>query len=526
MQKKIVIRNKLQTNSATLQTSSLRGQEHYIIPCVMLVEGVLHSANAENPALALASEFGISPDSWNGRPIVYNHPKINDVFVSANLPEIWDNGVIGQLFESGLSDNNELQANLWLDSSRTPQELIDGFKAGTVFEVSTGLYATEEEASGTYNGKDYSVIWRNISPDHLAILQEGSIGACSIDDGCGAMRTNASKTQATNIKEYFMNQETSVINCDGCKGKGGGGKGGGGKKGEEMIASEQGLLRTFLASVPKRFRASVSKFLGNNQKPIIANELSDIDIRNAIKAALSELELYSYCYIEAVFSKTVVFSAMEMTDYEWSLFQVSYSVAEGGAITIGTDFIEVRPETSFVPVVITGSASEDDRNSGTGAGGGTPVSNGVVSNVSNSSGEIMELSQAQMDSIASNVAEKLKALQGTSATTTTTTTQSANETATTATAPELDNTTKEAIAFAANVRKGLITDLVANGYTEEELKSIPLAVLQKMAVNKGATSSTATSYTGAAGSNVTQHNQNASNEVFTTPMLTFERKPA
>ena len=525
MQKKIVIRNRLQANSVTLQTSSLRGQEHYIIPCVMLVEGVLHSANAENPALALASEFGISPDSWNGRPIVYNHPKINDAFVSANLPEIWDDGVIGQLFGSGLSDNNELQANLWLDSSRAPQELIDGFKAGTVFEVSTGLYATEEEASGTYDGKDYSVIWRNISPDHLAILQEGSIGACSVDDGCGAMRTNTSKTQATNIKEYFMNEETSVINCDGCKGKGGGGKGGGGKKGEEVIASEQGLLRTFLASVPKRFRTSVSKFLRNNQKPIIANELSDIDIRNAIKAALSELEQYSYCYIEAVFSKTVVFSAMEMTDYEWSLFQVSYSVAEGGAITIGTDFVEVRPETYFVPVVITGSSSEDDGNSGTGAGGDTPVSNGVVSNVSNSSGEIMELSQAQMDSIALNVAEKLKTLQ--SATTTTTTiTQGASETAATAAVTELDNATKEAIAFATNVRKGLITDLVANGYTEEELKSISLAVLQKMAVNKGSTSNTATSYTGAAGSNVTQNNQNASNEAFTTSMLTFERKSA
>ena len=69
-------------------------------------------------------------------------------------------------------------------------------------------------------------------------------------------------------------------------------------------------------------------------------------------------------------------------------------------------------------------------------------------------------------------------------------------------------------------------EVASVGYTEEELKSIPLAVLQKMAVNKGATSSTATSYTGAAGSNVTQHNQNASNEVFTTPMLTFERKPA
>ena len=137
----------------------------------------------------------------------------------------------------------------------------------------------------------------------------------------------------------------------------------------------------------------------------------------------------------------------------------------------------------------------------------------------------MELSQAQMDSIALNVAEKLKTLQ--SATTTTTTiTQGASETAATAAVTELDNATKEAIAFATNVRKGLITDLVANGYTEEELKSISLAVLQKMAVNKGSTSNTATSYTGAAGSNVTQNNQNASNEAFTAPMLTFERKSA
>ena len=90
----------------------------------------------------------------------------------------------------------------------------------------------------------------------------------------------------------------------------------------------------------------------------------------------------------------------------------------------------------------------------------------------------------------------------------------------------MDSATKEAIAFAANVRKGLVTDLIANGYTKEELESIPLAVLQKMAVNKGSTSNTATSYTGAAGSSITQNNQNASNEAFTAPMLTFERKSA
>jgi hypothetical protein len=40
-----------------------------------------------------------------------------------------------------------------------------------------------EDTEGVFNGQEFAGIWRNVIPDHLAILPEGVIGACSVADG-------------------------------------------------------------------------------------------------------------------------------------------------------------------------------------------------------------------------------------------------------------------------------------------------------------------------------------------------------
>ena len=74
--------------------------EHMVFPAVMLVEGVV------NNGLALASEFGSNPDTWNGVPVTISHPMDGDSPISANQPEVLEKQAIGQVFNSFLEDNS------------------------------------------------------------------------------------------------------------------------------------------------------------------------------------------------------------------------------------------------------------------------------------------------------------------------------------------------------------------------------------------------------------------------------------
>ena len=479
----------LASEGQTLQTGMLRNQEHVIVPCVMIVEGVLHSSNASEPALALSSEFGAIPQGWDGRPVVYNHPIDSESgdAVSANRPEGWESDVIGMLFNTEL-DGQKLKSDLWLDTSRSPEVLIQGLRDGQEFEVSTGLFALIEEKTGVFNNKRYSQIWRNIVPDHLAILEPGSIGACSIADGCGALRRNSALTQ-----EVYMNSPAqtrvepasslaqSKNNDDLLAASAAGDCGCGGKpSGPALVVENLGIAPRF----SKMFQSMVSK-LGNLFK---TNELSDNDRRTAIQAGLDSIdEQFAYPNVYAVFASYVVFTAMSRDDYDWHMYKLSYSVAEGGAITIGTDLVEVRPETSFVPVVVEGSQADD----------------AVLAASTSSTPELketnMDLSKEQLAAIAAQLqANGLTIVANSAAPATATPTEPAPvkteplanlEAVVKASSPELGNQIKDALEFVGNARKQLTDILVKNGFTEAELSSISTSVLRRMATQPAANAS-------------------------------------
>ncbi len=191
-------------DTSAIRVGQLNGREHLIVPVVALVEGVLHSANAEDPELALASEFARYPDAWNGRPLVMNHPQVDGDFVSANSPEVLEEWAFGKLFNTRLEDN-KLKTEAWIDTlavaaSDNPdiQQTVDRINNGEIVEVSTGLFATVEQLPGKFNGEAYAGIWRSVAPDHLALLAEGCIGACSVEDGAGAPRLNVLRSAFDN----------------------------------------------------------------------------------------------------------------------------------------------------------------------------------------------------------------------------------------------------------------------------------------------------------------------------------------
>jgi len=180
-----------------LRHASFQGRDHIVVPVVALVEGVLQAMNADGPELVLASEFSKTPQGWNGRPVVPNHPAVGDDRVSANSPSILEANEVGRVFNTRVA-GKKLLMDAWLDPdlvTKLESDLLERLNSGKTVEVSVGVFVTAEEKKGKYNGDAYDRVWRDIIPDHLAMLPEGMPGACNIEDGCGAPRRVAKRRE-------------------------------------------------------------------------------------------------------------------------------------------------------------------------------------------------------------------------------------------------------------------------------------------------------------------------------------------
>jgi len=278
-----------------IRVASLFDQEYTVIPCVALCEGVLWPANADSPELALAEEFGKFPAGWDGRPVVYNHPMVNGAAVPASSPQILTENAFGQLFNTRL-DGKKLKTEIWINNSRVSsmpydaQEVIaDLQKPNNMVEVSTGLFTMNEQVAGSYDGQPFAAIWRNVVPDHLAILPRGVKGACSIEHGCGAPRTNSMQpvmraaelnTQAqAQIPEVTTSSsliistvaDTHTEGCD-C---------------EEVTPEEKGMLMKFL-EYARNLTSSGSTVSKEPNTPIVPADLAVNESTDIQENAMNE----------------------------------------------------------------------------------------------------------------------------------------------------------------------------------------------------------------------------------------------
>lgn len=286
------------------RTAELNDQEHLIVPVIAIVEGVLWASNSPQPELALASEFGKFPAAWDGRPILLGHPKnAAGEGVSANSPDVWDTVVLGQMFGTVL-DGKKLKAEMWINTERADKDLVTRMQEGVV-EVSTGLFTETESKTGIYNGEEYKGIWRNIMPDHLAILPEGVTGACSVEDGCGAPRNNKAK-----------GARTMPCNC-----------------------TKQTFQALMASAVP-----FTSELRGG--------ERSDVTTRDALATALSSVDKDAWFYVAAVYEDHFVYGQYDPESGTVKTFDRGYSIKADGTVILAKDITEVRAETSYVPVSV------------------------------------------------------------------------------------------------------------------------------------------------------------------------------
>jgi hypothetical protein len=316
----------LRLNASKARRETYLGREHIVVPMVGLVEGVIWSSNATAPALVLAEDLAVAPMGWNGRPVFINHPSVFTQLGTSNTPDLLQAESVGMLFNANSSADvlatKKLKFEAWLDvlklsASATGQELIGRIEAGEKIEVSTGLLTLMENTSGTFNGKRYEGIWRNIIADHLAIIPVGQ-GACSVDMGCGIFANAAHEINAA---------------------------------GQPELISEEATVRTLAERV-----RSLIPFI-RRDAVIEVNEAgdSDSDVRRMLEDAL-RAEVPGYFDLEAVYPDGVENSSITGPACVYSLFppmgggyetyQRGYSITDGKA-TLGDTIEKVRYRRTY-----------------------------------------------------------------------------------------------------------------------------------------------------------------------------------
>lgn len=317
------------TLSATAATSEIRsaqydGRAYTVVPVVALVgDTVVRPIGSEGPEFVPAVELAKAPAQWNNRPVVMNHP--DGGYSSAGDPMVMERLCFGWLFGSEYSDGR-LRTLAYLDPERAKkvgpeaERVIERCRAGEIVEISIGAFLSLEKRSGVApNGATYEYIWHDVKSDHLAMLSEGSTGACSVDKhGCGAPRVMQERQE-----QEQQGQPNLVMRA--------------------AETEEKPRMK-----LPKRlsdsFAAIINMFRGSEDEG-----LSDVDMRDRLSAALRAVEP-GFDWIVRVFpeSSTVIYTTIP--EDKMLLWRRSFAVGGDDAISLNDDREEVQLVEKYEPV--------------------------------------------------------------------------------------------------------------------------------------------------------------------------------
>lgn len=295
-----LIRFLLNLDTSSVREEELEGAMHWVIPTAILGDDQVIEGN-DGAYLYPGAENAKSADLWNHMPIVADHPKEGDKFVSARSPEWLNARKVGLMLNSH-HDDGRLWTESWLNQERTKKidiRIYNAVKAKQQMEVSTGLKASVQRTPGKKGGKAYKGRVHSYKPDHLAILPDKA-GAFSIAMGGG----------------LFANQAAQP-------------------EGEVTVLQRAAML----ALEPLGIK-------------LTANEVSFSDITSQLSAALAaklgEPGQYWRGYICDVFKDWCVYR----TDADYrsdTLWMVEYKVAND-AVTLTTEPVQVQRSTTYKEV--------------------------------------------------------------------------------------------------------------------------------------------------------------------------------
>lgn len=333
-----------QATTAFNRTATLEGRQYLVAPVIAVCEGVL------NGMLAPADEIGKHIEAWNGIPLPVYHPRERGQHVSANRPDLIESMSVGRFFNASF-DGRALRGELWVDVEKCRTlggdalQALERLEQGQPLEVSTAYFHDTEQTSGTFSGRAYNGIQRNLRPDHLALLP-GEVGACNWGQGCGAPRVNCKMDGGT-----------------GC--------------GARQGSCNEGGMESVKDWLKKPF-AAMASFFGANQ-----GDLSHSDLENRLRAALKERT--EWAFIHDVFEDSVVYDD-QAPDKPVRLLQRGYTIDENNVITLSDEFEPVVRVTRYEPVNPPaanvdnnpGGESADPPDDGTGKPAAAPAANNAT----------------------------------------------------------------------------------------------------------------------------------------------------
>lgn len=201
------IATKARLSPNEVQQDVYEGKRVIKLPVVMARSDVVMNG-------ALIPQEELIPESWDGVPVTWGHPNDGQGFISAQTPQVLSEWSIGRIFNSRV-DGQALKAEAWIEVDRA-MEIAPGFvetllttKSEMPIDVSTGYFSKDEDVSGEVNGRQYTMLNRDVKPNHLAILAEED-GACSWADGCGLRSNTRRKAMATRTTGVKFNKKTQA----------------------------------------------------------------------------------------------------------------------------------------------------------------------------------------------------------------------------------------------------------------------------------------------------------------------------
>lgn len=181
----------LAINASNISTTTINGQEHYVIRgAVPIVDDIVM-----NGGLYPAEEINNSYQTMERKLMPLGHPMVNGKYVSANDPQAVNDYYAGAWAQnvSKASDKvvmdvyvNKSVADTKPDGKRLIQRLDDMITGNNAepIHVSTGLLLNKEQKAGESKGKKHSWVAHNMQFDHIAILLDEP-GAGTPEEGVG-----------------------------------------------------------------------------------------------------------------------------------------------------------------------------------------------------------------------------------------------------------------------------------------------------------------------------------------------------
>lgn len=171
-------------------------------PCCLITEGVHSGSHGAVYHAAHVLEKAVP--AWEGVNLTLGHPQVDGNFVSIHhSPEIEERYSIGKVTAPYWDpEKKAIRAQVRIPVNHPMRDRLMKLK-----EVSVGVFTEDTQVYGHWFGEDYQSCSISHQPDHLAILPEGMVGACSVDDGCG-IRTNALQNALTTYVHNLIGGNT------------------------------------------------------------------------------------------------------------------------------------------------------------------------------------------------------------------------------------------------------------------------------------------------------------------------------